>query len=45
MNAGASVVDRRVGVNDFLATICKAVGVDCTAEFRRARVAPIRIVE
>jgi len=23
---GASVVDRRVGVNDFLATICKAVG-------------------
>jgi len=42
---GAAVVDRRVGVNDFLATICKAMGVDPTKEFTTRSGRPIRIVD
>jgi uncharacterized protein (DUF1501 family) len=42
---GASIVDRKVGVNDFLATICRAVGVDCTKEFTTRTGRPIRIVD
>jgi uncharacterized protein (DUF1501 family) len=42
---GATVVDRRVGVNDFLATICLAMGVDPTKEFTTRNGRPIRIVD
>jgi arylsulfatase A-like enzyme len=42
---GATIVDRRVGVNDFLATICLAVGVDPTKDFNTRTGRPIRIVD
>ena len=42
---GANVVDRKVGVNDFLATICLAMGVDPTKEFTTRNGRPIRIVD
>jgi len=42
---GASIVDRRVGINDFLATICKTVGVDYTKDLHTRSGRPIRIVD
>ena len=42
---GANVVDRKVGVNDFLATVCRAMGVDPTKEFTTRNGRPIRIVD
>ena len=41
---GAQVEDRPVGSNDFLATICKALGIDYTQEFRTRSGRPLRIV-
>ena len=42
---GASVVDRPIGVKDFLATVCQVLGVDYTRKVHTPIGRPIRIVE
>ncbi len=41
---GGSVLDRPVGANDFLGTICKALDIDHTQEFHTRSGRPMRIV-
>jgi uncharacterized protein (DUF1501 family) len=41
---GATVEDRPVAANDFLATICKALGIDYTQDFHTRSGRPLRIV-
>ncbi|HEX3997246.1 MAG TPA: DUF1501 domain-containing protein [Pirellulales bacterium] len=41
---GAAVEERPVSATDFLATICKALGIDYTQEFRTRSGRPMRIV-
>jgi uncharacterized protein (DUF1501 family) len=41
---GGTVVERKVGINDFLATICRALGIDHTKEYDTRSGRPIRLV-
>jgi arylsulfatase A-like enzyme len=42
---GGQVVERPVTINDFLATICKALGIDYTREFTTRLGRPMRVVD
>src|SRR5262249_28233588 len=42
---GASVVERPVGVKDFMATVCRVLGIDYTRKIETPVGRPIRIVE
>ncbi len=44
-NPGGTVVDRPVSSADFLATICRALGIDYTKEFHAAGNRPMPVVE
>jgi uncharacterized protein (DUF1501 family) len=41
---GGAVEDRKVAINDFLATVCKALGIDHTREFETRAGRPMRLV-
>ncbi|MFO0808759.1 MAG: DUF1501 domain-containing protein [Gemmataceae bacterium] len=43
--AGAAVEDRKVSAIDFMATVCKALDIDTTKEFRTRDGRPMRVVD
>jgi hypothetical protein len=42
---GAAVVDRPVSVRDFMATVCRALGIDATRKLETPDGRPVQVVD